>query len=214
MSGFTTVADQTLSGTLRQCLAEVNAVTSSGSWGYPLPTVDFYGGILFPGSFTLSPLVVTDTYASTLNSSGLEYTPVTGDAVRGVYVTGGNAAGSGLVTDGTGIPGRIAAIDDPTCLDATTRDALADTYMRTQGAGASGVLSLEDYDYPGADFFHAWSTVTITDAIAGLSSQNFRVSSVVKTWNDDTHGNWTISFGLRNQSVTAEIRALTRNQLN
>ena len=99
---------------------------ASGNWaGYPL---DWVG-------VTLTAHAPTDT----------SYSVAQGDA-RSVYVIGGNAAGTALFPDGSGIPGPTAVINDSTILTYGGAFSAAASYFKANGVLASGTVVSDEWD--------------------------------------------------------------------
>ena len=163
---------------------------TSGNWaGYP---VDWVG-------VTLTAHAPTDT----------SYSVAQGDA-RSVYVIGGNAAGTALFPDGSGIPGPTAVINDSTILTYGGAFSAAASYFKANGVLASGTVVSDEWDNigtAGAEA-HAGMTVTITDPNIGLSSFSATINEISKTFNNSGTERWSISYGSRLRGSTY-LRRLT-----
>ena len=180
--------------------AAVEAVTYlSGQPSYGL-TVDFYGGLrcwdTAPAFYTTHPsdyadLTVTDTSASALTSAQLLHVMDGGSVVRGVQVNGGNAAGTGYVSDGSGIPGRTSVVTDATLLTAAAKLAAANDAIAQAVVTPRGSFLLDTYTPTSV---HPGSTLTLTDAGIGVATW-YRVQGITKTFNGDGTQQWTVAYG-------------------
>lgn len=217
----------TQGGTLRQ---EINRVAEANGWvnlatGFYQPsnilyTVDFYFGLrawedatgLQPDDY--SALTINDAVAATPpNAASLAATTDWNGVIRTVYIAGGNAAGSGYFGDGSGIQGPAALITDTTIL--TTADAVARAlgYMTRQAPNVRGTFRLENFT-PNVNV-HAGSFLDITDAATGLSTTQYRIMEIRKTFQGNGKQNWDVTFGgLGSPSVTRLTRRFTRSTLN
>jgi hypothetical protein len=126
-----------------------------------------------------------------------------------VYIVGGNPAGSGWYTDGTGITsGPRNIITDSTSTTAAAAAVIAQNYFTQQITQFRGSFSLNAFVPPTT--WHAGSLVQITDALAGLSGQTFRIASITKTFNPGGTQNWRVQFGGLAPSSLALLRRWTR----
>jgi hypothetical protein len=152
-------------------------------------------------------LTVTDTGASTRNADSLNHETDVSTAVRGVYVKGANAAGSGFLMDGTGLPGRIAFIDDSTIDTAAKLADLQTTYLSGTVITQRGDFRLEDWQ-PVAGV-RPGSLVTLTDAAVGASGP-YRIMQITKRFTG-ARESWHLNYGRLRPSGAALVRSLTRN---
>lgn len=203
-------------GTLRSILESVIRFSHMGT--NPLisvnvdavVTVDFYRGLRIfyrnsaPNDYT--NLTINDVYAGTLVASNIQYEVHPGDVVRAVYVTGGNAAGSGWVTDGTNIIGEHATINAPSSVAAGHLARIGAEYLASQAALVRGVLTLENY-VPTVGTVHPASSITITDANVGLSAITYQIAEITKTFTGGTLQTWEIAFGGRRPSYIERVAA-------
>lgn len=189
--------------------AAVYATMASGAAGLPpnlsrvpMVSVDYWMGIRvwmgFPATPTNVPsdyatLTVTDTVGGTIRSEGLQHSVDGGGILRGVYVKGGNVAGTGLVTDGSGKPGRIEYLADSTILTQAARDSLAKGRIAASVAQVAGSFTLADWT-PTADVVAA-SPLVLTDVQAGVSS-TYRIAGITRMFNDSGRETWTVSYGV------------------
>lgn len=182
-----------------------------------LITLDFLGGLrmwrdeagVIPSDYT--SLTVSD--AGPLRPEFLRHRREPGQLIRAVYVTGANAASTGLVSDGSGIRGRQAYVNDPTNITtAALRDQAARRILRESQAGiVRGDFRL--LDFTPTETVHAGSMVTITSAAVSLAAQQFRIMEIEKTFNGSGRQNWTVAYGSMLPAASAYLRQLTRNVL-
>lgn len=212
-----TISAVTLREAIQQLLAvaKVSRASDGTEVDYSDPTyctVDFRGGLRLwgtsgtgiPGGY--ANLTVTDATSGTAATILEHETDATG-IVRGVWVTGANAAGTGLVPDGSGKPGLIATITS----DATTaaaRDRAGDAYLADKSIGVRGRLSIERFS-PTTEI-HAGSKVTITNTAVGLSSQSYTIFSVRKSFQAGGTQTWDVSYGGLQPSAMRLTRRYTR----
>jgi hypothetical protein len=187
----------------------------------PLLTVDFYKGLRVWLAFTWSSgslqkpsdyvnLTVTDTIAGANVAAGLQQTTDATNIVRGVYIVGGNAAGTGLVSSGSGRPGRIVQITDTTVDSAAKLAATGARYLAGFTIGFRGNLGLSDWT-PTAGV-RTGSLVVLTDTVTNATG-TYRVMAIDKTFNT-VRQNWTVTYGQGKPSLTSLIRRLTRTILS
>jgi hypothetical protein len=197
----------TPAGSLRQALqslwTQTLAVQAALADGPPLAlmlSVDFwhgvrlwaqgdwkYGATVLPSDFpTLA--VAQDTSAGVVAESPA-YTVDGGSSVRGAYVTGANAAGTGFVT-GTPVMGPTATISDPNATSAASRDAigLAATYGGAAVRGSFRLLDAEAQVHPGYAVQFGVGAVL-------PSTLSYRVGTVSRTFNPSGRCDYTVSFG-------------------
>jgi hypothetical protein len=179
-------------------------------------TVDVWGGVRVfnrlasPGGF--SQLVVSDTSPSAVaHASNLNSEVDAGAYAIGVYVKGGNVAGSGLVAIDAG-PGLIGYINDSSILTAAARDAAAAAWLTDQGITERGTFTIDDVTPAtvtmGSTF--AGSMLAITDAQGGYpTSTQFQTRQITQTFYGAARV-WDITYGGMAPSVTRQIRRLTR----
>lgn len=185
-----------------------------------LVTVDFYMQLRVwrdngapevgqPEDYTT--LTIKDDTAGTVNTyvaEGLKYSVEPGDPIRAVSVKGGNAAGTGTFSDGTGLTGRTEIITDTTILDAFTARNRAVNLINTAAPTVRGSFTLSDF--APATTIHAGSYIVFTDAAVGLSSFQSRIFEIRKTFNASGRENWTVAFGGAPPSAARLLRKLTK----
>jgi hypothetical protein len=210
-------AGTTLREAIRICLDDACAfLAGTGLTGGC--TVDFYGGLRtfmlndpgrLPSDYTM--LAISDTVGGAITAAGLEHTIDAGAITRGVYVIGGNAAGSGLVSDGTGKIGPVAVISDNTILTSAARDAAGGAYLAGFGASVRGRFDLADFTP--ATTIHAGTIVTLVDSQAGLGTDVRVIGEIVKTFTG-LRQSWTVNYGGLSPSAMRSVRRLTRSTLS
>lgn len=198
-------------GSLRQALEDAIKASFYGSFGSTnvpdaVLTVDFYRRlrVFFRDAAPDDYTNLTVSTAGPIRAENIQYEVHPGDVVRTVYVNGGNAAGSGYVTDGSGIFGRQAVIDSPTSTTAGRRDQIGAQYLASQATLVRGTFMLTDWT-PTAATIHPASTVTITDLQVGLTAQTYPIAEITKGFTG-TRQNWTISFGGVRPSYVEAVR--------
>ena len=182
-NAVTVTAGMSLREAIRQLTDEtIDSGAASKVSGDVVPkvTVDFWLGLRAwndkPTDY--DDLTVVDTVGAGIAATILDYDTDAAGVVRGVYVTGGNAAGTGLVTDGSGKPGPIATLDDSTILTTAKRDSVAIAYLSEHGVATRGSLTLERFT--ASANIRAGSRVVITNTQAGLSATPFVIASITK----------------------------------
>lgn len=188
-------------------------------------TVDYYYGLRVMQLDTTNGTVqgVTDWAGIAVVESGgtiaanLEYKRSFGGVFHQVYVKGGNAAGSGLVTDGSGIKGDVGLISDTTSTTATRKAGIGGAFLGAHQVAIAGSLDVEDQlnvGTPGAEV-RAGEVLQITSTPLGLNGTvgNGWVGSV--SFTKRFYGaseTWSITFGAQ-ESAAQSLRRLTRNTL-
>jgi hypothetical protein len=176
-------------------------------------TVDFTTG-LRAYDRTLAPtdyvtLEVSDApTGSQVAATGIADLSIGLAVVRGVYVKGGNAAGTGLVPDGTGKIGPIAFIDDSTITTTAGRNAAAFAYLAAHGDSAAGSLTLENLT-PTTNI-RAGSRLTLTSTQLGLAAADYAITSIRKRFVTTSRQDWEVSYGAVVPSGTRVMRQFTR----
>lgn len=209
-----TTTDGTLREALRQVLASLHY--SGGGQG-PLTatfTVDTYFGLrVWPDADKPSDwteLTVVDTVAGSIASSELKHETDATGITRAVYITGGNAAGTGLVSAGTGKIGQTAQLSDDTILTTAARDAVGAAYLASFAIGVRGELVIGKHTP--VLTVHPGSSVTITDAAASLTVQPFVISQITKRFYATPARTeyWQVAYGGLPPSMARLIRRHTR----
>jgi hypothetical protein len=112
--------------------------------------------------------------------------------IRGVQVAGGNAAGSGVVMDGTGRPGPISTLSDAAILTEDDKRGRAFAIMGPTAIEARGTFRLGDYAI-GAGV-HAGSPLALTDARTGATG-TYTIGELVRRWNDSNRQDVAVTYG-------------------
>lgn len=182
-------------------------------------TVDFYKGLRLYRALASAAndqptdwakVVVTDVAGGTKVAEDANYETDGTGVVRGVYVKGGNAAGTVLFYDGSSKPGQVVILDQPTILTAFDAFTAQEAYFAQFSVGVRGDFTLSDWT-PDANA-HAGGLVTYTDTML-VTSGDYRIGSIRKTYTG-VRETWTISFGGMAPSAANLMRRLTRSTLS
>lgn len=189
-----------------------------------LVTIDYYGGLrviptYLSGGLTAvylpadyDDLDISNTSSGARAVAGLDMTIDASGIVRAVYVKGGNAAGSGLVSDGSGIPGPVSTISDATSLDGTKRNNIAGDYLLEFSQSPRGQAPLFMSPADLASNYRPGGTVTFAaDGQTFNDETTFVIASIRKTFLGNGNQNWTVSFGGHKPSAMKQLRRLTRD---
>lgn len=210
--------------TLREAIKSILDVVKT-TYGPPIntpaqavATVDFYFGLRVwslqadsaqvPADY--ATLTVTDTAAGATVAASPQHVTDGSDIYRGVYIAGGNAAGSGFIPDGSGIPGPAAVINDSTILTAAARDLRAAAFLFDHGTKERGEFDLEDTTV--STNVRAGSKVTLTDAQLGVAA-TYLISALRKTYSQMTVS-WHVTYGRLPGSAMRQLRRFTRATIN
>lgn len=216
LSDTVVISGDTLREAIRKVLAvaEPNGAQKGPTSGVSRCTVDFYFGlrvfrqVFGPNDYDL--LTVTDSAGSpNFQASGLQHTIDYGAIVRGVYVQGGNANGTGLISDGTGKPGEIAYISDSNVTTEGLKLGTAWDYMGDKRTGVRGSFTLESV-VPSASNYRAGGLTQITDVQVGLSANQFSIETIERSYFPGGQQDWAITYGMRRPSLVTQTRRLTR----
>lgn len=178
---------------------------------YGATTVDFYFGLRLyfsqsaPSDY--ASMTVTDSPAAALVPANMQQAIDSSDVVRQVYVKGGNAAGTGVVTDGSGVPGPTAYISDDNILTSADRDSAGLAYLADKSLSGRGSFELNGNTI--STNVHPASQLTLTDAETGATG-TYPIAQIVKRFYA-TRQDWTISFGGLPASFARALRRLTRS---
>jgi hypothetical protein len=155
-------------------------------------------------------LTVSD--AGPIRPENLTHRRDPGQIIRAVYVKGADAASSGWVVDGSGVPGRQAYLADTTIGSALERDQAARAVMASSAAGVvRGEFDL--IDFTPVETVHTGSFVTITSSALGLSGEQFRIMEIEKRFTNAGRQSWHVSYGSFAPSITRLTRQFTRATL-
>lgn len=203
--------------TVREALRafyDVAVETSTGNKISAAFTVDFYGRLRLylqgqsPADY--AAYTVTDTGASATVAEDPAHTVDGGGIYRGVYIVGGNAAGTGLVMDGTGIPGPIGTFSDSSIQDADALAIAGAGYLRQHGTQERGDLKLTDRAF--TTNVRAGSLLTFTDAQLGVSG-TYSISQIRRQFTG-AREDWVMTYGALPPSFSRQLRRLTRTTLS
>lgn len=175
---------------------------ASGFWGFTAPA-DYFGPTFSQVGANPRP-------------SGTSYQPVVG--IHHAYVKGGNAAGTGLFTDGSGVPGEVVVIVDSNILSAAAAQSAASAYFAQHGGTARVTVTAEEESSavsgPGAEV-RPGAVLTITDPQAGIpSARTFTIRQVTRRYLANGKENTTFEAGAELESGAMMLRRLTRGTLS
>jgi hypothetical protein len=186
---------------------------------------DMYGGlrVIYDTSVSIglgdyATITVTGSTSGT-TSAGLQYRFDATGVPHQVVITGANAAGSGIVTDGTGLPGPIAQLTDTTSDTDLKKRSIGWGYLAELTSVIRGSLRLEAFTPTlsasgGLNQQRAGGWITITDGQIGLTTQKFRIYQIVKRFNASGTEEWDVTFGGRPPSLMRSVRKPTRSTLS
>lgn len=215
----TLAADVVLAGeSLREAIRKTLAVTIGPGVAFGQPAGAVSGWcyvdmeamlrVLFIGGAPAghATLTLNDTVAGPIRAVEPYYAEDYAGVAAGVFVTGGNAAGTGLVMRGDGVPGPIASLSDSSILTTAARDAAGQSYLANNPTAVRSEARLEDVDW--STNIRPVSPVVITDAQLGLTSYTTWISAITKTYAPGAES-WALELGGRRPSVARQVRRLT-----
>ena len=200
---------------LREAIRKVLDVAQTGAWFifgaqniYGQVTVDTYWGLRVwlmdnvPGGY--AALTLKDD-GTAQGFSALSYESNGLVVPQGVYIKGGNAAGTGVYLTGTGKPGPIAFIADETITTTVGRDNAAISYLeRNTQTSITGSVVIEAWA-PTTDI-HAASNLALTVASA---TRTYHITSITKTFVAAIQS-WSVEFGAVRPRISRQNRRRTR----
>lgn len=219
---------------VREAIAQL--VIACNTWetgGGAYLSIDFYSGVRLyigdpgTGNGILFAIAPSDFDALHYEMSGgiqratvVDFSINPGGVVRGVYIQGGiprttgyDPIGSGLVSDGSGIPGPVAFISDDTSTTDAIRDTIGQDYLGQQSQSVRGSLRFEPVDASELAFYNYRPGGRLTyepDAQVMGELTFFTIFSISKSWRPVGVEDWTVSFGGFAPSATKQTRRLTR----
>lgn len=214
--------------TLREGLRMLSDALYSPAAGVPqwgIFTIDYLFGLrwivlerAFPDRIPVDydDLTITDTTAGPIIGAGPSHEVDSASVTRAVYVKGGNANGTGLVTDGSGKVGAFAILEDAAILTNAARDAAGLAYLRDKSFSVRGDVTRQTFIDPSTvtDHVQALSNVVFTDAQLSLSGVTYRIAQIEKHYHGANLETWTISYGGMPPSFPNAVRRLTRDVLS
>lgn len=215
-NAVTVTAGTTLREGIRQLtdqnIAHSDTLRTVVGSGNPQVTVDFTYGVRAwlsePSDY--ADLTIVETVGSRAAADLKHSVDATG-VPHQVWVEGGNAAGSGLVTDGTGEPGPVAVLTDSTITTSADRDAKAFAYLADKQASTRGSVTIEAYS-PSTNI-RAGSSVVLTNTAAGLTSASYVIAGIDKTFVASVQ-TWVVQYGGLRPSFARQQRRFTRSVLS
>lgn len=149
-------------------------------------------------------LTVADATGST-NAAGVLDHQVDGGAVpHQVFVSGGNANGTGIVSDGSGITGPTAYMSDSTITTSAARDAAGLAFLAQYVTSTRGSLTRMAFGTPPAGV-HPGSKLVLTNSQLGISAVNYVITSITKTFYAAKQ-DWQIAYGGRRPNPIGQIK--------
>lgn len=227
IGGANTVACTINGGTLRQALLQYGAFLRTQSPGLrnqpyvDAISVDFWLGLrMFGWNQTAGTTGATDLGLITLRSDSSPFPSETRygldstGTVRAVYVIGTGI--SGVVGDGSGVPGVTASINDPNAVDVATLGQIGNGYLGDNRASVAGTVTWEGASLNTfASQRRAGGFLDLLDAQVDLPTlTRFPVLQIAKTFAASGEEAWTITFGKEQVGIAKLSRRLTRSTLS
>lgn len=211
--------------TLRQGIQQLLEASGNATGQRPVVTVDFYCGLRVYSQLSSAGAIGAQTDYSSLTIDDANFPSVLpqatapthitdgSDLVRAVYVVGGNAAGTGIVSDGSGIPGPTAVISDSSILTALDRDRTAALYLAGHIISQRGVFSIDSVTL--TTNIRAGSRLLFVDLqmFGSITQQTFIISAIEKRFIGTTQ-HWRVTYGKLPPSAMRQLRRFTRSTLN
>lgn len=220
--GLSTALTLKAGTSLRECLRQVARLYFTASAGAVFAfTVDYFYGLRaelhgpLAGPFTFVAWADRATFSVSTGAgqrpSGNRYR-TDGQVYRGVFVKGANAAGTGLVVDGSGTVGPIAVLNDDASDTAGRLLDIGRTYLQQSAEAVRGDVVAEAVDPADVNSLSAWfrpgCQLTITESAVGLSGAAHIATELRKRFHADGTEDWSISYGGVPPSAAQLIRRL------
>ena len=197
----------TYSGTLRQAIDTIWALadpqyTAGFQPAGVLSTVDFTRGLRIWSGRGMTGIVVPaqpDDYVTlvvddtlfTNTSAELHYTLTPADVIRAVYVD--RYGVSGWYSDGSGIVGQQAVLQDADITNVGQAASSATAYLGKFAQTVRGSLHLQTFSH-GTTKYQAGGWLTLTNADVSLNGINFMIGSIRKRYHSNGLEEWDISL--------------------
>jgi hypothetical protein len=200
--------------TLRQALATCSLLTD----GPAQFTVDFYGGLRMSRGDP-SDIVGMTVNGVTWIGADIKVGASYGEVIHQVYVQGGSASGTGVVSDGTGVRGPTGVVSEPLVTGAKMRDSLGRAWLSRRGALQYGTLTIEDQATAGTYGAErrAFATVVVINSpemgFTGPTIAILSVQKIEKTFRSGGTEVWQIAAGAKVTGAGAFMRRLTPTAL-
>lgn len=193
-------------------------------------TLDWWNGLRVMARLSTSAMAgdytewTVDSRAGGILGNPVSNLEVTRNAssVRAVYIRGGNATGSGIVSDGTNRPGAVALLEDSTITTVAGRDAAGAAYLAQYAGQITGQFDYEDRPWTATvgNQIRAGSRVQIyDDALAPFATDGIlsTVMQIDKSYTDSIGASgpletWRVSFGALPASLATFLRGLSSNR--
>lgn len=196
-------------------------------------TIDRWGGL----RVYTSPIVTTSSFGIEFNGADATHT---GDHAQLVANTGGsvgqrpsdpevgytgsdvarsvlvkNATVTTIVSDGSGIPGRGASINDQSSGTAAAQ-AAGWAFLLRQQELLTGRLRLDTVPGAGSGtaITDSLSRLTVTDSVLGISAVDTQIAHIRIAFANSGEETWDIEFGVASARGTSYMRSLTADQLS
>jgi hypothetical protein len=211
-------------GTLRQALqAFSDGLFAQGNPAFTsLIHVDMWGGLRVqvwsidpPFANAFDDYAIATVSGSPIAPSGTQWGYNASGTPRAVWING-SGAGTGLVSDGSAIPGPVAVISDANSTDAARRVAIGRAYLQGQAAALTGSVVVEGGLTMGSVGAQVRppTLLRLTDAQVGITpATDFRIRSITKTWAPSGLERWVIAFGGPEPRGAQYLRTLTNDRL-
>jgi hypothetical protein len=204
--------------TLRQGIETLCAATRTyrldTSFLSPVVSVDFAGGIRVFDRRDPPTDYGTLTIGEALGTQAATRVELESDAIsvpHQAYIKGGNAAGSGPVTDGTGIPGPTIFLQDDTITTAAQKQALGESTLDQTNLSDRLTVELEGY-VPTADVHTGWN-VAVTNTSLGLAGDTFLIYAITKRFvTGSGRQDWTITAGRPRKNTIGSVATKYRQR--
>lgn len=209
---------------------------AAGTWygtnAGPQFTIDFYSGLrvgsihLTDGQWNgalgsdLSGLLIGTVSVVAISPSSLKIDLRPSDVTRAVYIKGGvprttgyDPVGSGLIGDGSGIPGQVAYVIDDTVLTDEVRNYVGVSYLGAFSMESRGTMTVEAglADYIDTREVRPGQTVAFDpDSQIFADYTDFVIFSISKTFYPGGQ-KWDVAFGGFQRAVAPQTRRLTRD---
>lgn len=218
--------------TLREaCLQVIDTCNTWYTGTGAAVTIDFYSGVrLFnvngpsPSSSVITISAQSDMAtmhidnnpvpgAGYLSTQGLNVHLDQGGITRGVYIQGANAAGTGLVSDGSGVPGPVATMSEPASNSIALKNAFGLAYLAgfSQSARIAAPFDPIDKTVIDTDNYRPGSYVWFQpDGQTFANATLFTLMAITKTFHGGNQESWLLDIGGLAPSAAKQLRRLTR----
>ena len=148
-------------------------------------------GIVVPAQPDDYVTLVVDDTLFTNTSAELHYTLTPADVIRAVYGIGTGV--SGWYSDGSGIVGQQAVLQDADITNVGQAASSATAYLGKFAQTVRGSLHLQTFSH-GTTKYQAGGWLTLTNADVSLNGINFMIGSIRKRYHSNGLEEWDISL--------------------